>query len=65
MGKLFKLFGKLEQTTDVNLEGTGIGLNICQKIVNNNQGAIDVSSEGINRGSKFMFSMKMIEPQKK
>ena len=65
MGKLFKLFGKLERTTDVNLEGTGIGLTICQKIVKNNKGAIDVFSKGVNRGSNFMFSMKMIEPQKK
>lgn len=65
MGKLFKLFGKLERTTDVNIEGTGIGLTICEKIVKNNYGAIDVFSEGVNKGSKFMFSMKMIEPQKK
>ena len=44
MGNLFILFGKLERTTDVNLEGTGIGLTICQKIVKNNKGAINVFS---------------------
>ena len=44
MGNLFKLFGKLERTTDLNIEGTGIGLTICQKIVKNNKGAIDVFS---------------------
>ena len=44
MNKLFKLFGKLERTMEVNLEGTGIGLTICQEIVKNNKGAIEVVS---------------------
>ena len=65
MGKLFKLFGKLDRNAEVNREGTGIGLTICQKIVQNNNGAIDVSSKGVNRGSTFSFSMKMIAPKKR
>ena len=33
--KLFKVFGKLEQTSkDVNPEGIGLGLTICNNILN-------------------------------
>ena len=39
MQKLFKLFGKLGGPDDeMNPEGIGMGLNICQKIVTNNGG---------------------------
>ena len=31
--KLFTLFGKLEATKDVNTEGIGMGLVICQRII--------------------------------
>ena len=60
MQKLFKLFGKLGGPDDeMNPEGIGMGLNICQKIVTNNGGQIDVFSDGLNKGSTFMFTMKM------
>ena len=42
--KLFKLFGRLERTADLNNEGMGMGLNICQKIIQNNGGSINVFS---------------------
>lgn len=46
MHKLFTLFEKLKNTENLNGEGVGMGLTICQRIVNNNQGQIDVFSEG-------------------
>ena len=33
MSKLFKLFGKVERTEDINQDGIGMGLTICQKII--------------------------------
>ena len=36
-----------------------MGLMICQKLVELNEGKIFVESEGINKGSVFTFSMKM------
>ena len=57
--QLFALFGKLEDTENINTEGVGMGLTICQRIVENNSGLIDVHSEGLEKGSTFMFSMKM------
>jgi signal transduction histidine kinase len=31
--KLFKLFGFLEQTKEINVKGIGLGLHICKLIV--------------------------------
>ena len=59
MQRLFTLFGKMERTEDQNPDGLGMGLTICQKIVNNCGGRIDVFSEGVNKGSTFIFDMKM------
>ena len=38
--KLFKMFGKLRRTADVNNEGIGMGLMICKKLVEMNGGTI-------------------------
>ena len=53
------MFGKLDRTIEQNLDGIGMGLTICKKIVENNDGYIDVFSAGEDQGSTFIFSMKM------
>ena len=71
MTKLFKYFGKLEAqslsgsgggtfTGTENQEGIGLGLAICQQIVHRNGGTISVTSDGLNKGSTFTFTMRMI-----
>ena len=62
MHKLFTLFGKMERTEDLNPDGIGMGLTICQKIIHNIGGQIDVHSAGANKGSTFMFSIRMSLP---
>lgn len=42
--------------------GLTMNLDICKKIVEINGGFISVFSEGENRGSTFMFGMKMEVP---
>ena len=42
--------------------GLEMSLDICKKIVEMNGGFISVYSEGENRGSTFMFGMKMEVP---
>ena len=59
---LFKQFGKLFRTADMNHEGIGMGLMICQNLVMMNDGEISVHSDGEDKGSAFYFSMKMQNP---
>ena len=59
MPKLFNLFGKLKRTAEINSEGIGMGLMICQNLVKMNGGTIEVHSNGENCGSVFSFCMKM------
>ena len=62
MSILFKQFGKVQRTKDMNVEGIGLGLAICKRIIENSRGEITVSSDGENRGSTFKFSMQMDWP---
>ena len=43
---LFQKFGKLKRTAEDNHEGIGLGLLICQRIVQANGGSISVDSKG-------------------
>lgn len=56
---LFSRFGKLQRTASLNSEGIGLGLTIVQQIVELSGGSVFVQSEGVGKGSTFMFSMKM------
>ena len=58
--KLFKLFGFLDHTKQMNAKGIGLGLFICKKIANKFGG--DVSVESVyGQGSKFSFSFELEE----
>ena len=46
--RLFTLFDQVDRTKSVNIEGVGMGLNICKKIIDENEGTIEVFSEGEN-----------------
>mmetsp|Transcript_9884 Transcript_9884/g.7026 ORF Transcript_9884/g.7026 Transcript_9884/m.7026 type:complete len:94 (+) Transcript_9884:263-544(+) len=56
--KLFKMFGKLQRTAEINHEGVGLGLTISKMLVEKLGGEISVQSDGIDKGSCFSFSMK-------
>ena len=52
--KLFKTFGKLNDTHKINKNGTGLGLNITKKIVQSMDGEVRVESEE-GKGTKFII----------
>ncbi|MBD3255448.1 MAG: PAS domain S-box protein [Candidatus Lokiarchaeota archaeon] len=62
--KLFKEFGKIERNDEdwlVGIEGTGLGLFITKRALELHDGKIWVESEGRGKGSKFSFSIPIIE----
>mmetsp|Transcript_35512 Transcript_35512/g.46721 ORF Transcript_35512/g.46721 Transcript_35512/m.46721 type:complete len:91 (-) Transcript_35512:914-1186(-) len=59
MERLFHRFGKLEDTKELNLDGIGLGLTICEAIVRANEGKIQILSDGLYQGTLVIFTMKM------
>jgi len=56
---VFEAFNRLK-AEDANVEGTGIGLNIAQKLVHLMKGRIDFESE-LGKGSRFYIEMPLGE----
>ena len=56
MGRLFKLFGKLQESEGMNKTGCGIGLYISQQIINRMDSQINVKSTP-NEGTVFFFEL--------
>lgn len=50
--KLFKLFGTIKSSDNLNKKGCGLGLTICKKIVEQMDGDIQVMSK-VNKGTIF------------
>ena len=57
--KLFCLFGRADRTKRDNIEGIGMGLTICKRIVDHYDGSIKCYSSDENQGSTFIFTTKM------
>lgn len=60
--QLFKMFGQIKSTQQMNTNGIGLGLFICKSIANEFGGLIGVKSE-INQGSTFFFSFDVLSFQ--
>lgn len=54
---VFEEFYKADESR-VNFEGSGLGLNICKRIVEAHEGNIWVESPGPGKGSTFHFTLK-------
>ena len=54
--KLFKLFGCLQNTRQMNTQGIGLGLVISENIIKAFDGKIGVASK-YGKGTKFTFSI--------
>jgi len=59
--KLFKLFGFLDKTKDLNAKGIGLGLHICQMITTFFGGSMKCESEE-NEGAQFTFEFDLEDP---
>lgn len=56
--KLFKMFGKIEQTENINSSGIGLGLTICNNILNQLGSELKVKSV-YKQGTCFYFTLSL------
>jgi signal transduction histidine kinase len=59
---IFEEFRQLDYSQSRQYEGTGLGLALTKKLVELHGGRIWVESEGLNKGSKFSFSLPYKKP---
>jgi len=57
--KIFEKFYRVEQVSGKKIEGLGLGLAICKRIVELHGGKIWAESKGLGKGSKFMFYLPL------
>lgn len=65
LGSLFQKFGRLDSSYVAmgTSGGTGLGLYICKSLVEVMHGRIWASSEGLNKGTTFTFSLPVASSQ--
>ncbi|PTS93007.1 sensor histidine kinase [Flavobacterium sp. HMWF030] len=56
--ELFKKFTKMSRLGTANESSTGIGLYLCKKIIEKNNGKLSASSEGKNKGAEFRIEFE-------
>jgi len=64
ISKLFEPFGKIERygkRWNIISEGMGMGLHISKEIIDLHGGKIWAESDGIDKGSKFSFSLPIVK----
>ncbi len=55
--QLQKIFKPGEQLKDITIEGAGMGLTLCQKVIAQHHGRIWAESEGVGKGAAFYFEI--------
>lgn len=54
------MFGKLSVSNKQNMQGIGLGLSVCKKIINVYNGEISINSE-LGVGSNFSFTFEVLD----
>ena len=60
LSKLFATFYRVDSTDRRLIKGTGLGLAINRKIVEAHGGSVEVHSDGLGHGSRFLFTLPTV-----
>ena len=60
LSQVFTEFFKVDNTRP-ELDSSGLGLSICQRIVEKHEGKIWVNSQGIGKGTTFFFTLSTVD----
>lgn len=60
---LFSKFSRGKDTSRLHVGGTGLGLYVGKNIIESQHGKIWVESEGLNKGSKFIVDLPVVQPK--
>ena len=64
LDRLFERFYQVDASSTRRFGGMGIGLSLCQKIVEMHGGLIWVESAGEGQGSTFFFALRAVYDEK-
>ena len=59
---IFRIFVQAERTPDRRGAGLGLGLTLVRRLVALHQGTVHASSEGLDRGSRFVVRLPALPP---
>jgi signal transduction histidine kinase len=60
---LFSKFSRGKDTSRLHVSGTGLGLYVGRNIIEAQHGKIWVESDGLNKGSKFIIDLPVVQPK--
>lgn len=60
--KIFKKFYRIERNSKMKVQGSGLGLSVCQSIVKEHHGKIFALSDGLHKGTTFYVELQRLSP---
>ena len=62
-GRIFESFYQVRRPDLPKVSGSGLGLSLARQIVELHGGAIRAESDGVGKGSRFIFTLPLVPPR--
>jgi PAS domain S-box-containing protein len=60
LNEVFEMFSQLQRSLEQTRQGLGVGLTLVKRLVEMHGGSIEVSSEGLGKGSEFALRLPIV-----